>query len=107
MRACAMLTALFAITTLGCRASPPPGATVVPLPDGRPGIGFDDLRFSPTYRILAPGGRSGKLDLVDPATLSVTAIDSFSMAPLYFGGHDQGATSVDVGGGFLFVTDRT
>jgi hypothetical protein len=29
------------------------------------------------------------------------------MDPLYFGGHDQGATSADEGAGFLFVTDRT
>src|SRR4029077_12912585 len=26
---------------------------------------------------------------------------------LHFAGHDQGPTSVDEGGGFLFVTDRT
>jgi DNA-binding beta-propeller fold protein YncE len=91
----------------GCRASPPAGATVVALPDGRPGIGFDDLRFSTTYGVLVPGGRSGNLDLIDPATHAVTAIGGFTMDPLHFAGHDQGATSVDEGGGFLFVTDRT
>jgi DNA-binding beta-propeller fold protein YncE len=90
-----------------CRVSPPPGSTVVPLPDGRPGIGFDDLRFSSTYGVLAPGGRSGNLDLVDPQTRKVTAIGGFSMEPLHFGGHDQGATSADEGGGLIFVTDRT
>jgi len=91
----------------GCRASPPAGTTVVALPDGRPGIGFDDLRFATAYGVLAPGGRSGYLDVVDPATRAVTAIGGFSMEPLHFAGHDQGATSVDVGGGYLFVTDRT
>jgi DNA-binding beta-propeller fold protein YncE len=107
MRADAALAVLVALTIAGCRASPPAGTTVVPLPDGRPGIGFDDLRFSPTYGVLVPGGRSGRLDLVDPGSLAVTAIDSFSKEPLYLGGHDQGATSVDVGGGFFFVIDRT
>jgi DNA-binding beta-propeller fold protein YncE len=29
------------------------------------------------------------------------------MEPLHFAGHDQGATSVDVGGELIFVTDRT
>jgi hypothetical protein len=91
----------------GCRVTPPAGATAIALPDGRPGIGFDDLKFSTTYGVLAPGGRSGNLDLVDPATHAVTAIGGFSMEPLHFAGHDQGATAVDEGVGLLFVTDRT
>jgi DNA-binding beta-propeller fold protein YncE len=62
---------------------------------------------SQTYGVLAPGGRSGNLDLVEGATHAVTAIGGFSMEPLYFAGHDQGATSVEEGAGFLFVTDRT
>jgi DNA-binding beta-propeller fold protein YncE len=98
---------ILACALAACRASPPPGTTTVPLPDGRPGIGFDDLRFSTSYGVLAPAGRTGNLDLVDPATLAVRAIGGFSMEPLHFAGHDQGATSVDEGGGFLFVTDRT
>jgi DNA-binding beta-propeller fold protein YncE len=56
---------------------------------------------------MAPGGRTGNLALVDAATHKVTAISGFGADPLYFGGHGQGPTSVDEGGGFLFVTDRT
>ena len=97
----------FVLAYVGCRADPPAGAAVIALPDGRPGIGFDDLKFSTTYGVLAPGGRSGNLDLVDPSTRAVTAIGGFSMEPLHFAGHDQGATAVDESGGFLFVTDRT
>src|SRR6267142_3892860 len=45
--------------------------TPVELPAGGPGIGFDDLRFSAALkRLLVPAGRSGNLDLIDPATLS-------------------------------------
>ncbi|HEX6838947.1 MAG TPA: hypothetical protein VF334_20355 [Polyangia bacterium] len=91
----------------GCRQTPPDGVAVVPLPDGRPGIGFDDLQLSKTYGVLAPGGRSGYLDLVDPVSRAVTAIGGFSMEPLHFAGHDQGATAVAEGAGLLFVTDRT
>jgi hypothetical protein len=105
-RTIVVLLALSACLT-ACRASVPAGATVVALPDGRPGIGFDDLRFSATHGVLAPAGRSGNLDLVDVATHAVTAISGFSAEPLRFGGHDQGATSADEGGGFFFVTDRT
>ena len=96
-----------ALLVAGCRESSPSGATTIALPDGRPGIGFDDLKFSPTCGVLAPGGRSGNLDLIDPVTHAVTAIGGFSMEPIHFAGHDQGATAVDEGGGFFFVTDRT
>ncbi len=85
-----------------------PDGTSVPLPDGSPGIGFDDLRYSPSlHEVLAPGGRSGNLALIDPDTAEVTAIGGFSKDGAYDGGNDFGATSVDEGRGFLFVTDRT
>jgi hypothetical protein len=83
-------------------------ATPLPLPDGAPGIGFDDLRYSRELgRVLVPAGRSGFLDLIDPATQKVTAIGGFSKAASYGEGHGQGVTSVDVGAGLLFATDRT
>jgi DNA-binding beta-propeller fold protein YncE len=95
-----------ALALAACRASTPPGVATVPLPDGRPGIGFDDLRFSATWGVLAPAGRTGNLALVDEQTHAVTTIGGFSQEPIRFAGHDQGATSVDEGAGFLFVTDR-
>lgn len=100
-----LVVALLALT--GCRQSPPSGTATIPLPDGRPGIGFDDLQLSQTYGVLAPGGRSGNLDLVDPVSRAVTAIGGFSQEPIHFAGHDQGATAVAEGAGLLFVTDRT
>jgi hypothetical protein len=93
--------------TLAACASSPDGVAVT-LPNGAPGIGFDDLRYSATlHRVLAPGGRSGNLDLIDPDSLAVTPIAGFSATGEYTGGHDDGATSVDEGLGVLFVTDRT
>jgi DNA-binding beta-propeller fold protein YncE len=82
--------------------------TPVGLPDGAGGIGFDDLRYSPTlHRVVAPAGRTGMLALIDPDSLAVSTISGFSATPAYDGGHDFGATSVDEGRGMLFVTDRT
>jgi hypothetical protein len=96
------------ILFVGCRPSVPLGMTAIPLPDGRPGIGFDDLRFSPVLgRVLAPAGRSGNLDVIDPATRAVSAIGGFSMGIAFFGGHDEGPTSVDYGNGLLYLTDRS
>lgn len=81
----------------------------VALPGAAPGIGFDDLQFAPHLgKILAPGGRTGNLDLVDPETEDVSPIGGFSTSDQYAGGHDFGTTSAVEGpGGFLLVTDRT
>jgi hypothetical protein len=85
-----------------------PARDAVMLPDGPPGIGFDDLRWSPTLgRVVAPGGRAGKVYLVEPTTEVVSVISGFSATADYAGGHDDGPTSSDEGGGLLFVTDRT
>lgn len=82
--------------------------TEVRLPGGEAGIGFDDLGFSAMLgRVLVPGGRSGNLDLVDPATRGVTVVGGFSSQIRFGGGHGEGATSVDEGAGYLFATDRT
>jgi DNA-binding beta-propeller fold protein YncE len=91
-------------------ATPPPTATPLPLPDGTPGIGFDDLRFSapPLSRLLIPAGRTGTLDLIDPSTRAITPIAGFTRLPRYDAGHGQSVTSVDYDGAhFLFATDRT
>jgi hypothetical protein len=91
----------FVFLLAACRARAPAGVLTVPLPDGRPGIGFDDLRFSMVWGVLAPAGRTGNLALIDVQTRAVTTIAGFSEEPLRFAGHDQGATSVDEGGGFF------
>jgi hypothetical protein len=78
------------------------------LPDGNGGIGFDDLRFdAATRRLLIPAGRTGNVDVIDAATGAIAPIAGFSKIARYDAGHGQSVTSVDVGGGFLFATDRT
>lgn len=85
-----------------------PKKSPVLLPAAAPGIGFDDLRYSPAlHRVLVPAGRSGRLDLVDPDTLAVRSIGGFSATSAYTGGHDDGVTSVDEAHGLLYVSDRT
>jgi hypothetical protein len=105
----------FALTLVGILpalvASPataPTAPTPIALPGGEGGIGFDDLRHSRALgRVLVPGGRTGKLYLVHPASGAVTAIPGFSVVQEFSGGHDDGITSVADGAGLLFVTDRT
>lgn len=82
--------------------------TPIPLPGGEGGIGFDDLTFSPRlHRVIAPAGRTGNLDLIDPATREITAIPGFSTASGFGGGHGQGTTSADEGRGLIFASDRS
>jgi len=93
--------ALLLLLGIGC------GATAgVELPGGKPGVGFDDLRFSPRLgRALVPAGRSGRLDLVDLSSGTVSAsIGGFSAEDDFGGGHDFGVTSVDDTGKWLYAT---
>jgi hypothetical protein len=82
--------------------------TKVPLPDGPPGIGFDDLQWAPGLgKIVAPAGRTGNVDLVDPNTLAVNAIGGFSKSATHApGARSAGSTSAVEGGGFLFALDH-
>jgi hypothetical protein len=89
-------------------SSTAPAPETIPLPSGEGGIGLDDLRYSPALRkVLAPAGRTGNLDLVDPSTGAVTIISGFGATGSYAGGHGDGTTSVDEGAGYLFAIDRT
>lgn len=79
----------------------------VPLPGGEGGIGFDDLGYSAELgRVLAPAGRTGRLDLIDPKTNAVTSVEGFSADAKFGGGHGEGTTSAQSGQGLLFASDR-
>lgn len=89
-------------------AQAPAQSSSIILPGGQAGIGFDDLQFSSSLdRVLVPAGRTGDLDLVEPATHAITTITGFSATGSFGGGHGEGITSVTEVGGFLATTDRT
>ena len=80
----------------------------VPIPGGEGGIGFDDLVFSPPlHRFIVPGGRTGSVFLLDPATRQLEPVGALSKVPSWSGGHGQGVTSADACPGTLFAADRT
>jgi hypothetical protein len=82
--------------------------TPVPIPGGEGGIGFDDLVFSARLkRFIVPGGRTGSVFQMDPATRRREALGALTKLPTWKGGHGQSATSADVGRDMLFVADRS
>jgi DNA-binding beta-propeller fold protein YncE len=84
------------------------GAAPVPMPGGSGGIGFDDLRFSPTLAmLLVPAGRTGNLDLVDPSSEGVSPVGGFSSEGTYSGDDSFGVTSADEGNAIVYAVDRT
>src|SRR5262249_22622799 len=96
------------LATTATLAAPQIGKpTKLALPGGDGGIGFDDMMFAPALgRVLAPAGRTGKLDLIDPATGKIESIAGFSSDDKFGGGHGEGTTSADAGGGLIFASDR-
>src|SRR5258708_39054146 len=78
----------------------------VPLSGLETGYSFDDLRYSRTlHAMMVPGGYSGNIYLVDPDTLAVTTIGGFTTGTMASG--TLGASTVDEGGGYIFVGDRS
>ncbi len=79
----------------------------IALPGAEGGIGFDDLEFSPELGVIvAPAGRTGLLDLVEPGSGEVVSIEGFSRSSPPTRGHGRGTTSADGGQGYLFAINR-
>ncbi len=98
-----ILGALF-VTTLAVAADP---GKRIPLPDGAGGIGLDDMGYASSLaRVVVPAGRTGTIDLIDPASAAITRIGGFR-ASAAGKGHGGGTTSADEGDGYLFASDRT
>ena len=83
-------------------------AVSLAIPNGQGGIGFDDLGFSShLQKVIVPGGRTGRIFLVDPNTKEITIIEGVKAESGYKGGHGEGTTSADEGDGFIFAIDRS
>lgn len=107
----ALALVVLAATTARADAPKLAAPTVVALPGGADGIGFDDLVYAPALdRVLAPAGRTGALVLVDPAdpVHHQDAIAGFGSPrdAAFAGGHGEGTTSADAGPDAIFASDR-
>ena len=101
------LSIAFSLMASVACAQPFSGEAIPIAHDGK-GIGFDDLGYSRSlHRVVIPAGRTRAIVLIDPASHSTPAITGLSREKSYGGGHGEGTTSVDEGGGALYATDRT
>ena len=97
-----------AVLGLAIVAAVPVSLASLDLPGADGPVGFDDLRFSSDLRrVLVPAGRTGRVDLVDPASRAVEDIGGFSESRATTRGHGEGTTSADTGQGLVFASDRT
>ena len=73
------------------------------------GVRFDDLGFSKSLnKVVVPGGRTGKVFLIDPNTYQVSEISGLTVTKITEGkAPSGGSTSVDEGDGYFFVIDRS
>ncbi|HVB84110.1 MAG TPA: hypothetical protein VND63_04445 [Rhodanobacteraceae bacterium] len=81
--------------------------TLLKIPGGAHGLGFDDLGYAPALgRVLVPAAQSGALVLVDPANDALRVLADVVPAGAAVSGHDAGTTSADYGEGLLFASDH-
>jgi hypothetical protein len=89
------------------------GPVAVNLSPDQSGIRFDDAIYSSSLRrLLVPGAATGKLFLIEPITLAVTAISGFAAPPPSPDGWTPasprgGITSVAEAQGMLYASNRT
>ncbi len=99
---------LVAVTlALAVSAAASAGTTLLRIPGGAHGLGFDDLGYAPALgRVLVPAAQSGALVLVDPANDALRVLADVAPAGHAVSGHDAGTTSADYGEGLLFASDH-
>lgn len=86
-----------------------PQGRSLPLDADKSPIGLDDMYFSAKFgKVFIPAGRTGKIQIIDPATTAIVdSITGFGTKPPADGGRGIGATSVDESGNLLLATDRS
>jgi DNA-binding beta-propeller fold protein YncE len=79
-------------------------AEPLPLPGPAPVL-MDYLAYdSSTGKVWVPAGNTGKVDVVDSASLKIQTVDGFPVAPR--GNRTVGPSSATVGGGNVYVGNR-
>ncbi len=98
---------LIAATALICSGAAVAATTLLKIPGGEHGLGFDDLGYAPALgRVLVPAAQSGALVLVDPANDALKVLPHIAPGTTGPDHDDAGTTSADYGEGLLFASDH-
>ena len=101
-----LLSSLMPLSAFAATAPLAP-QTVIRIPGGEHGIGFDDIGYAaPLNRITVPAGATGNLVLIDPATDALTAIPGVSAPPANSKQRREGTSSAMYAEGYLFASDH-
>ena len=101
------LLGLLALPLAAATAATPPAATLLRIPGGARGLGFDDLGYVAALdRIVVPAAQSGALVLIDPRTHALRVLPGITPTGGAGSGHDAGTTSASYGAGMLFAGDH-
>lgn len=88
-------------------AATPPATTLLRIPGGAQGLGFDDIGYVAALdRIVVPAAQSGALVLIDPRDDALRVLPGITPAGGAGKGHDAGTTSASYGAGLLFASDH-
>jgi hypothetical protein len=101
-----LLSSLMPLSALAASAPLAP-QTVIKIPGGEHGIGFDDIGYAaPLNRVTVPAGATGNLVLIDPASDALTVISGVSAPPANGSQRREGTSSAVYGAGYLFASDH-
>ena len=96
-----------ATLALATAAAASAGTTLLKIPGGEHGLGFDDMGYAPALgRVLVPAAQSGALVLVDPANDALKVLPHIVPGRTGADHDDAGTTSADYGDGLLFASDH-
>ncbi|HKS93905.1 MAG TPA: hypothetical protein VJS16_04530 [Gammaproteobacteria bacterium] len=101
-----LLSSLISLSALAATAPLAP-QTVIRIPGGEHGIGFDDIGYAaPLNRVTVPAGATGNLVLIDPETDALTVIPGVSAPPANAKERREGTSSAMYAEGYLFASDH-
>lgn len=103
----ALLSLLALPIAAAAAATTPPVTTLLRIPGGAHGLGFDDIGYVAALdRIVVPAAQSGALVLIDPRNDALRVLPGITPAGGASKGHDAGTTSASYGEGLLFASDH-
>lgn len=107
LRGATLALAAVALAAAGATTAPARVAEPLALPGATVPGGFDDMAFAPAIdRVLVPGGASGALYAIDPASGAAAKVAQVTAPVEPVGGDDYGTTTAAYADGYYVANDH-